>query len=315
MAMPFDVSVVGLYIVDVLGRPVEQIPPGGGVDFIEEIRMTVAGTAGGTAISCAHLDMNVRAVGAVGSDEKADFLVDSMGRAGIDTACVQRLSGVPTSATILNIRPNGERPALHCRGASDHFTVPDDQLDRVCDARFLHLGGTGLLKALDGEPSRRLLAAAKDRGCTTTFDLIAASAETLALVRPLLPYVDYFIPSVEEAQAMSGRDDPADMAAFFRDLGAGTCAITLGGEGSYVAGPDDAFRQPAFDVAVHDTTGCGDAYSAGFIAGLNRGFDLRTTARFAAAAASLVATGLGSDAGIESFRATERAMSALRELA
>ena len=44
--MRYDVSVIGLYILDILGRPVSQIPEGGGVDFIEEIKLTVAGTAG-----------------------------------------------------------------------------------------------------------------------------------------------------------------------------------------------------------------------------------------------------------------------------
>ncbi|MHB1628543.1 MAG: kinase, partial [Bacilli bacterium] len=45
--MAHDISVVGLYIVDVLGRPITEIPTGGAVEFIEEIRFTVAGTAGG----------------------------------------------------------------------------------------------------------------------------------------------------------------------------------------------------------------------------------------------------------------------------
>ena len=54
----FDVSVVGLYILDVLGRPVTAIPEGGNVDFIDEIRLTVAGTAGGTAV-----DLDRKSVG------------------------------------------------------------------------------------------------------------------------------------------------------------------------------------------------------------------------------------------------------------
>ncbi len=48
--MAHDVSVIGLYILDILGRPVRRIPERGGVDFIEEIRLTVAGTAGGTVV-------------------------------------------------------------------------------------------------------------------------------------------------------------------------------------------------------------------------------------------------------------------------
>ena len=64
--MGHDVSVIGLYILDVLGRPVTRIPDRGNVDFIEEIRLTVAGTAGGTVIDTAKLGLKSLAVGAVG---------------------------------------------------------------------------------------------------------------------------------------------------------------------------------------------------------------------------------------------------------
>ena len=176
--MGFDVACVGLTILDILGRPVERIPPGGGVDFIDEIRLTVAGTAAGTVIDCAKLGLDSRAVGAVGADEKGDFVIDTYRRHGIDTAAMQRFEGVPTSATILNVRPNGDRPALHVRGASDNLTLGPSDYDAVCDARFLHMGGTGLLNAMDGPPTAALLKAAKARGCTTTFDLIAPSDRT-----------------------------------------------------------------------------------------------------------------------------------------
>ncbi len=309
--MPYDVAVVGLYILDILGRPVSRIPERGGVEFIEEIRLTVAGTAGGTVVDCAKLGLKCRAVGAVGEDEKADFVLSTLERHGIDTSTMQRVPGVPTSATILNIRPNGERPALHVRGASDHFDLGPEHYDAVLDARFVHLGGTGLLRRLDQGGAERLLREAKARGRRTTFDLIAATRETISLVKPLLPHIDYFMPSVEEARDMSGLDRIEDVARFYLDHGVKVCALTMGGEGSYVAMPDGAFRVPAFEVKVVDTTGCGDAYDAGFIAGLSRGFDLETCARFATAASALVATGLGSDAGIRSFEDTLAKMRSL----
>ena len=167
MTRRFDVSVVGLYILDVLGRPVTAIPEGGNVDFIEEIRLTVAGTAGGTVVDLAKLGLKAQAVGAVGDDEKAEFVLGHMARLGIDIDLMQQLEGVETSATILNVRRNGERPALHCRGASDHFDVTDDMLADVLDCRFFHLGGTGLLAKLDGAPSARLLKAAQAAGKPT----------------------------------------------------------------------------------------------------------------------------------------------------
>lgn len=307
--MKHDVSVIGLYILDVLGRPVERIPERGNVEFIDEIRLTVAGTAGGTVVNTAKLGLRSLAVGAVGQDEKADFVIASLDRFGVETSQMQRIAGVPTSATILNVRPNGERPALHVRGASDHFDVPAKAYDAVFDAEIIHLGGTGLLRTLDGEPSRILLEEAKRRGRVTTFDLIAATAETLALVEPLLPHIDYFMPSIEEARDMSGKATPEDCAAFFLERGTSTCVFTMGGEGAFYAdAAGTCFFSPAYAIDVVDTTGCGDAFDAGFIAALHHRMPPETAVRFAQASAGLVASGLGSDAGIVSFEHTLQCM-------
>jgi len=81
-------------------------------------------------------------------------------------------------------------------------------------------------------------------------------------------------------------------------LGAGTCIFKWGAKGSYVSTPDQAFRIPAYRVDVSDTTGCGDSYCGGFIAGLAMGYDLEAACRLGSAVAGLVATGLGSDAGV-----------------
>jgi sugar/nucleoside kinase (ribokinase family) len=307
--MRYDVSVIGLYILDVLGRPVSRIPVGGGVDFIEEIRLTVAGTAGGTIIDTAKLGLKSLAVGAVGDDEKADWVLGRMEKHGIDVSAMQRLSGIPTSATILNVRPNGDRPALHVRGASDHFDVLPNMYDQVFDAPIIHLGGTGLLKKLDGPASLTLLKEAKRRGRIVTFDLIAANAETAKIVKPLLPYIDYFMPSIEEAKDMSGMSTAEDCAKFYLAHGAACCIFTLGGDGAYYSHKNGrCITSPAYDIKVVDTTGCGDAFDAGFIAALHHKMDIETSLRFAQASAGLVSTGLGSDAGIISFEHTLQTM-------
>ena len=312
MSRRFDVSVVGLYILDVLGRPVESIPPGGNVEFIDEIRLTVAGTAGGTVVDLAKLGLKCQAVGAVGDDEKADFILNHMAKVGIDCRHMQQLTGVETSATILNVRANGERPALHCRGASDHFDVSQDSLSEVLDCRFLHLGGTGLLAKLDGEPSRKLLQAAQEAGCVTTWDLVGAGPDTWTFVEPLLPHIDYFIPSIEEAEILSGVTGVEENIKFFQDRGVKCCVLTMGGDGSLIANGDDRVHVPVYDIEVVDTTGCGDAYTAGFIAGLADDRSLLECGHLGTASASLVASGLGSDAGIINRAQTEAAMAAWR---
>src|SRR4029078_9982023 len=100
--MRYDASVIGLYILDIWGRPVSRIPDRGNVDFIDEIRLTVAGTAGGTVVDTAKLALRSLPVGAIGHDEKADWVLLTLEKHGIDISAMQRLKGVPTSATILN---------------------------------------------------------------------------------------------------------------------------------------------------------------------------------------------------------------------
>lgn len=311
-----DASICGTYILDIVGVPVTDIPPAGTRTLIDEIRLCVAGTAGGTAVPCGRLGLNVLAVGAIGSDEKADWMIGALTKDRIDTSVMERMEGRPTSATILPIRPDGSRPALHARGASAYWRISPAAQKRACEGRVVHLGGVGSLLAMDGEPSRSLLADAKAAGRTTTLDLISARAETLGLLEPLLPEVDFFMPSIEETAIMVGTDDPAACAQFFIERGAGACAISMGEKGSYVRTRDgQAFTMPAFRIDVRDTSGCGDAYSGGFIAGLVKNMDLRECARLATATAAIVATGVGSGANLVSFEKTVEAMNSMPVLA
>lgn len=308
----YDATIVGLYVLDILGRPVSEIPKGGDLAYIDELRLTVAGTAGGTIIDCAKLGLSTLAVGAVGDDEKADFVVSVLEKFGADTAGFERIKGVPTSSTILNIRPNGERPALHLRGACDHFLPPNKEKLDIFDCKVFHLGGTGLLKKLDGSVSVELLKDAKENGCITTWDLIGATESTIDIVKPLLPHIDYFMPSIEEASIMCGLDDPNDIAKYYLDNGVTNCVLTMGEEGSLFINKDETIKTPAFDINVVDTTGCGDAFDAGMITSLINNFDLEKSLKFATTTSGLVATGLGSDAGIIDFDDTINKMNTLK---
>ena len=309
----YDATIVGLVVLDVLGRPIEKIPEGGNLEYIEELRLTVAGTAGGTVIDCAKLGLSTLGVGAVGDDEKADFVISTLEKFGVDTSGFERLKGIPTSSTILNIRPNGERPALHLRGACDHFLPPPKDKINIFDCNVFHLGGTGLLKKLDGPVSVQLLKDAKENGCITTWDLIGATEQTINIVKPLLPHIDYFMPSIEEASLMSGLNDPKDVGKFYLDNGAKNCVFTMGGEGSLFINNSELIKTPAFDVKVVDTTGCGDAFDAGMIAAIVKGFNIEKSLKFATITSGLVATGLGSDAGIISFEDSLEKMNSLKQ--
>jgi sugar/nucleoside kinase (ribokinase family) len=307
--MMAKVASLGIHIADMLGRPVAGIPPGQNLAILEEIRLTVAGTAAGTSVDLAKLGMDVYAVGAVGEDELGEFVVHTMQRYGIHTDGLVRKKGVQTSATLLPIRPNGERPALHVPGANAELTLQDVDLDLIASMDFLHVGGTPLMPKFDGEPMRKVLQHAKSHKVVTTYDLLAIDRPNLLkLVETVLPFVDYFMPGLEEAVMMCGLSKRLDAIKFFLDRGAGHTIFKMGGQGSSAAWKEDGeireIRVPALEVPVVDSTGCGDAYCAGFITGLSLGYDLRKACELGTAAGGLVIQGLGSDAGIVDLNGT-----------
>lgn len=310
---------LGLHIVDILGRPVTHIPDGQNVDLLEEIRITVAGTAAGTSVDLAKLGADVIAMGTLGTDALGDFIISTMQKYGIDTTNLKRVSDVQTSATMLPIRPNGERPALHVPGANGEIIFEDLDLDVIAGADFFHMGGTSLLPKFDGEPTRKILEWANQQGVTTTFDLVAVPRpDLLDLIEPCLPYIDYFMPGLEEAFMISELTDRQAAIEFFLDRGAKHTVFKMGEQGSSIAYRENdeirEIRVPAFKVPVVDSTGCGDAYCAGFIVGLSKGWDLEEAGRLGTAASGLVITGLGSDAGIVNLEATIEFMNSAETL-
>ena len=109
---------LGAHVLDVHAKYVEAIPEGQGGALIEEIRVSPAGAAGGTAITLAKLGARVASVGALGADDLGDLMVTMLGRLGVETDHLARKDGAQTSASVLPIRPNGDRPALHVIGAN-----------------------------------------------------------------------------------------------------------------------------------------------------------------------------------------------------
>ena len=303
--MRHDYVAMGFYTFDCLGWPFQAVPAGGGTNFIQEITLAVSGAAGTAAIVGAKLGLKTLAVGGYGRDMMGDWAVSRLEFFGIDTTGLQRFDDVPTSSSIVLTRADGSRPALHVKGATGHFTVPQDRFDAVTDTRVFHLGGVGLMDAMDGAQNAALMRHAKARGCVTTVDVFAGSPEDLPDVAAVLPWTDYFIPSVEEARALTGLEGLDEMAAVFINLGAFACVFTLGADGAYYRDRTGlSFTIPAYSIDVVCTCGCGDVFNAGFAAGLLNGMSPQESVRLAQAASALNATGLGSQAGVVSLEAT-----------
>lgn len=289
---------LGVHVVDVLARPIEAIPEGQGGQLVEEIRVTAAGSAGGTAITLAKLGAQVASAGAIGSDALGDTLIRLLSQAGVDTALLIRREGVQTSASVLPIRPDGSRPAFHVVGANAQYNSSDAPWEEIARATHLHLGAP---EFMGGEEAAKILSFARERGVVTSADILAPGEQASQIVDwigPAFAHLDYLLPNDEQVLALSGADELEAGCRALIERGVGCVAATAGGDGAIVVGKDGtAQRVPAFAIEPVDTTGCGDAFSAGFLRGLSLGRDDRGAAVLGCAAAALVAGGLGSDHG------------------
>jgi len=305
----FDYVSMGFYTFDCLGWPFESVPAKGGTTFIDELTLAVSGAGGTAAIAAAKMGLQTCAVTGLGQDLMGDWVMQRLTHFGVDTSMVQREAGWRTSSSIVTTRRDGSRPALHMKGATADFFVGDDEIARIVDTTVFHVGGVGIMAAMDKGQTAKVMRAAQARGAKTTVDVFATSPADLPAIAQVLPHTDYFMPSIEEAEALCGFAKPADAAQFFIDQGTKACVLTLGGGGVYYHDAKGlAFYQPAFAVEVKCSCGCGDAFNAGFAVGLVKGFDVQTCVSMGQATAALNATGLGSQAGVVDFETTLRFM-------
>ena len=286
---------MGVHVLDVLVRPVEAIPEGQGGQLVDEIRITAAGSAGGAALVLARLGADVQSAGAIGTDPAGDMLLGLLERDGVDTSLLLRRDDVQTSASVLPIRPNGDRPAFHVVGANATYGPDDAPWDEIAAADNLHLGGP---EFMGGEAAAKILSHARGHGTTTSADVLApGDPGLLEWLGDALPELDYLLPNDEQVLGFTGADDLEAGCRTLVERGVGCVAATCGADGVLIVDADGAERVPAFEVDVVDTTGCGDAFSAGFLRGLALGRERRDAAVLGCAAAAMVAQGLGTDYG------------------
>lgn len=306
-----EVACLGILVADVLGRPVNEWPQRGRLALVDEITLGLGGCAANTATCLARLGVDVAVMGCVGEDGFGDFVVERLANEGIDTTGVYRTDAANTSVTLVMIDDAAERTFLHYPGANGQVRPERLDMDLIKSARLLYIGGALVMPGFDGPLQAQVMAEAQSAGLITYLDVVwDDTGRWMEFLAPVLLYTDIFSPSLPEGQAMSSREDPADVAQFLLDAGAKIVALTMGAEGCYVRTVDAELRVPAYAVDVIDGTGSGDAFTAGFIYGHLQGWDLERTSKFACALGALATTAVGTTAGVKDY---QQVVSLLRE--
>lgn len=299
-----DVICLGILIADLFGSPMDTLPTAGELALIDRYLLSAGGCAANTAAALRRLGRKPGVLGKVGDDLLGDFVVQDLRRLSIDASFVKKTSAHPTSCTfILNVRGE-DRRYIHCSGANLDFSLADVDKAAFDGARALYVGGYLAMPAFRPEHLVELFRRAKQQGLLTALDVVipAGHRPSLEDVRGALLYTDIFLPNNDEALVLTGRSDPVEQARVLSRLNP-NCAIviTRGREGALTSRGDQILRAGIFKVSSIDESGCGDAFSAGFLVGMIENWPLEETLRFATAAGASCSRAMGCHDGVLSF--------------
>jgi ribokinase len=258
------ILVVGDLVTDVLVRHDGPVEPGS--DTAARVTVTGGGQAANTATWLAHAGAAVTLVAAVGDDAAGRERVAEL--VGYGVRCAVRVhAGVATGSIVVLVTAD-ERTMLTDRGAAvllDPAGVTAAVRDAP-DAVHLHLSGYALLDAQSRPGGLAALAAARDRGLTTSVD--AASAAPLRRAEGFPEWVrgtDVLLCNADEAVVLAGPGSAEEQAAALTGV-ARTVVVKRGADGAVWAGADGVVRSVAGRrVPVKDPTGAGDAFAAGLL--------------------------------------------------
>lgn len=299
-----DVACIGLLVADIFGKPIDEIPEFNRLVLFDTVEVHTGGCAANTGRDLVKLGLKVGVGGCVGKDLFGRFMIDELTAAGLDTAGIVADSTTNTAVTFALISSDGRRRFITNLGGNNVYSEKHIDLSQYNGARVLHVAGTLLLASLDGEPLSRVLSAAKKDGFITSIDTVFRNkTDCFELFRPSFPYMDIFIPSIEEAEKITGKTSVHDIIHFFDPFKIPIVGVKLGEKGCYLKRGEEEVFVPAFDVEPVDVSGAGDAFFAGFIYAYLQGWDLEAMGKFGNAVAACAIKAIGCTEGVTGVEA------------
>ncbi len=317
--------------------------------LVENATITLGSSGAITAAAAAAQGLRVALCAVVGDDQVGAWTTDLLADQGVDVSCVIRRAGRPTGMSVVITRPDGDRAILTFGGTMTELSAADVPHERLRAARHVHASSFFLQEGLRADLPD-LFSAARAAGATTTLDTGWAPNGEWAAVKPVLCQVDYLLPNAAECSKLAaaigwrhesrqrdedqrdqdqGEEDQGEEDQGEEDQAAAAAAaarsaaealhrqgpavvVKLGAAGGLVVGREGVTRVHGQPVNPVDTTGAGDCFNAGFIAGLLDGSTPAESLRRAVSSGAIAVTGWG---GTGRLASRDEALSAAASLA
>ncbi|MEG9227581.1 carbohydrate kinase family protein [Aeromicrobium sp. Sec7.5] len=258
------ILVVGDVVDDISVLPLEPVTPR--TDTRSQIRMTPGGSAANTAAWLGFLGADVRFVGKAGADGAVRHSM-ALADFGVD-AHIAADPVVPTATIVLTLDDDADRTMYVDRAANGTLTTDDVPESVWDDVTWLHLSGYTFFDPATLGVARDLLAEARRRDVPASID-----PGSVAFLREVgheeflrwTAGADLVLPNAEEARLLTGSTGPFInhdvLAEAYPHV-----VVTMGATGATYVGGEVREQVVAPRVSVLDTTGAGDAFTAGFLA-------------------------------------------------
>ena len=299
--MKNSIAFCGNIITDQI-KMISRWPDKGMLVPISSVKRAVGGSVSNTAVDLKTLDpeVTVKAVGKVGADDNGDFALEFLKSKGLDCSLVTKTAERPTSFTdVMTVESTGERTFFNLHGA-DSTLVPDDVDVATLDCEIFHFGYLLLLDGMDapddefGTKAARLLAKVQAAGIKTSVDIVSEQSDRFArIVRPALRYCDYCIINEIEGSMATGRakDDFRGICEGLFELGVKERVVVHCPEVGVTMDKAGVFTRVGSlklpEGWIKGSVGAGDAFCAGALYALLKGFDAETLLRLGSCSAAM----------------------------
>lgn len=244
--------------------------------YVEQFAKVVAGAESNTSVGLVKLGHSSGWISKLGNDEFGQFILRELRGEGVDVSSVLISDTNPTGIMFKQFTNNKDASVFYYRSNSAASTFQKQELnkDYIREAKILLV--SGITPALSKSCEETTIAAmkfAKDQGILVCFDpnirqKLWDKKNAKQVLEPLLALSDIVLLGEDEAELLIGLSEPSHIVAALRKRGVSWIGVKQGSKGAYVADKHTEVCIPPYPVTVVDTIGAGDAFNAGFLAGL-----------------------------------------------
>jgi sugar/nucleoside kinase (ribokinase family) len=299
-----NVHCIGVLVVDALSGPLPMYPVPKITTQVntKSVKFMAGGGAANTASALGQMGVSVAVFSKVGADMNGNFLRAELKRNRVEVSHIRESASESTPFTFVGVHPGGDRSFVHTPGSNLTFSIKDLDLEALYACKVLLYQDMWVLPKLDGPAAGRILAGAQKRGVITLLDECYGLGPDRDVFESALRFCDVVLPSYDDMRVIYPGLKPAAVAARLRQQGAGRVILKLGRQGCLVTGENGTVRLPSVATKIVDTTGAGDCFNAGYIAGIVNGLGDVDAAKLGGLTAAACIRHVGGAVGIPGYK-------------